>query len=117
MFSAVDFLNEMHQKGVKTSHVMNKLKATSCNFSERNLRALGLTTVDRKYLLLAVDINNKQGSFDKLAANHHVILYMGNTMQAAYSSSSPSQGLAGEYILADNRRADITPRTKYKNFL
>ncbi len=80
MPGAVEFLQQVHQRGVAIFYVTNRYSEANYDATVRNLEKLGFPSVDHEHLLLMEDlkVSDKQPRFDKIAADYDVVVYMGD---------------------------------------
>lgn len=80
MPGAVEFLKDVHKKGVEIFYVTGRAAKYSQKETTKNLQDLGFPTVDEKHLLMYTDNSDKQPRFDAVAAKYNVAIYMGDNI-------------------------------------
>ncbi len=80
MPGAVEFLQQVDQRGVAIFYVTNRYSEANYDATIENLKKLHFPSVDREHLLMMEDLKNsdKQPRFDKVAADYDVVVYMGD---------------------------------------
>lgn len=78
MPGAVEFLNEVHKKGVEIFYVSNRYAPVNLDVTIQNFKELGFPSVDKDHVLLFEKDSDKQPRFDMIAKKYYVIVYMGD---------------------------------------
>ncbi|MDX9883328.1 MAG: 5'-nucleotidase, lipoprotein e(P4) family [Prolixibacteraceae bacterium] len=90
---AVDFLQNVHQKGIHIFYISNRDTSETENTLE-NMKILNLPHADKDHLLLRGNTSSKEERRKQVAAQYDIILYIGDNLQDF--SSLYEGGTSGE---------------------
>lgn len=102
---SVEFLNYAKSKGVVVFYITNR-KINLLDATLKNLKEKGFPYADQEYVLMRTDDSNKESRRDIVAANHHIVLLMGDNL-GDFMHVFDNRKIDDRFSLIDKYKADF----------
>lgn len=105
---SVEFLNYTKSKGVVVFYITNR-KIKLLDATLKNLNEKGFPYADKEHILMRTDDSNKESRRDIIAANHHIVLLIGDNL-GDFMHVFDNKKIDERFLLIDKYKDDFGRR-------